>query len=339
MLNNYISYITQYFLPEDKINNLRNKIQHEELHIFGASGALGLSCLMLFEILLIKPKKIVIYAREKSKLSRWLAFSIKNKVEFEIVKFKENSFDIDLSRISSNSTIYYFLGFAQPQKFMNDPLSLFEINVGLLSKVTLRAPKYIFYTSTSEIYSGLTSLTDESSATISTPQHPRGAYIESKRCGEAILSHLSSPQTKSVSFRVALATPPYPLEDDSRILSDLVTMAKNTGKVSLRGGWDSIRQYQWGPICLAKMLWIGYWGVQKVYNISGGEAITLETLAKEVANHFKVKYVDTKGLEFKSLGAPDYVKISSSRLNDELKVDFQDEKIKDLLSIYLCNFI
>ena len=93
---------------------------------------------------------------------------------------------------------------------MNDPLSLFEINVGLLSKVTLRAPKYIFYTSTSEIYSGLTSLADESSATISTPQHPRGAYIESKRCGEAILSHLSSPQTKSVSFRVALATPPSP---------------------------------------------------------------------------------------------------------------------------------
>lgn len=213
----YVNYMAKYFMPQDRVNILKDKIANEELHIFGSTGALGLSCLMFFKIFSIKPKKIIIYSREKSKINNWIDYACQNKIKIEIIKFKNNSFDIDLSKIESNSSILYFIGFAQPQKFMDDPYSLFEINVCLLSKITLKSPKFIFYTSTSEIYSGLSTPANECSATVSTPQHPRGAYIEGKRCGEAVLSHLSCAHTRSVSFRVALATPPYPLEQANRI--------------------------------------------------------------------------------------------------------------------------
>jgi hypothetical protein len=141
-------------------------------------------------------------------------------------------------------------------------------------------------------------------------------------------------ETRSVSFRIALATPPNQLLNDSRVLSDLVCMASEQKHVELKGGWDSIRQYQWGPVCIVKLLWAGYFGKSNLYNISGGEVVSLEELAMLIAKLFNAEYENNKHKSYFTLGAPEYVKVSSERLNSEANYTFPEEKLFVLLNVY-----
>jgi nucleoside-diphosphate-sugar epimerase len=335
MIDIYRQYLEKYALSRNEIEQTLECVSNSDIHIFGATGALGLSFLKLLNIYKIRAQSVTLYVRKSSDIQDWNNYSNAFGANVKCVFIVADIEDIDLSNIDNNSTVLFFLGSAQPQKFMKDPNTLFRINVALLSRVVLKQPKYIFYSSTSEIYSGIRDCANEDSPTVSTPQHPRGAYIESKRCGEAVLASLSNEGTRSVSFRIALATPPHPISDDNRILADLVNMAKTNGEVSLRGGWNSVRQYQWGPACILKILWAGYCGSEKLYNISGGEKITLEELAKNICNFYSAMYVDKKNDNYADMGAPESVQVSSQRLEDELKYKFTHEPISELLNVYL----
>lgn len=331
----YAEYFEKYGLIKEKLTKLKEKLQGQSIHLFGATGALGLSFLSFLEINSINPKQLIIYVRKTSDFSRWVEFSSSRRIDLKVIFFVDNSLKADLSSIGGDSTVLYFLGYGQPKKFMLNPLEIFRINIEFLIEVLQKSPQYFFYASTSEIYSGLKILAREDSPTNSTPQHIRGAYIESKRSGEAILSNIPKSNTRAVSFRVALACPPFQIESDERILSDLVRMAKEKKEVSLKGGWDLVRQFQWGPLCIEKLLWAGYFGIHPLYNVSGGEPITLECLAKKIADYFGAEYIDIKTRNFDSTGAPDLVSVSSERLENEAEQKFPVEKIDDLLGVYL----
>jgi nucleoside-diphosphate-sugar epimerase len=335
MKKNEANYLDKYGLPHTQLSMVIDSLNESKIHLFGATGALGLSFLKILELYRVIPKGITLYTRESSNLDPWLKYAEDLNVNINYIFLSDNLDNVNLSTINNSSTVCFFLGSAQPQKFMLDPKSLFKININLLSEIALREPKHVFFSSTSEIYSGVSDVANENIPTVSTPQHPRGSYIESKRCGEAVLSSLSSKYTKSVSFRVALASPPYTIPGDNRILADLVQMAKDKQMVSLKGGWDSIRQYQWGPVCILKMLWAGYFGGHGVYNISGGERITLEQLGIAIAKKFNVKYINTRQELYNDLGAPNSVQISIKRLEQELNYIFDVEKIDELLDVYI----
>ncbi len=328
-------YINKYFLDHINSENLFSKIEETNFHIFGATGALGLSFLVVLKEYKIIPKSITLYVRPNSNLTQWIEFG--KLFEFSIKIIKSDSFiDINVNNIDENSTVLYLAGYAQPALFMNNPGELFDINITALKKIINRKPGFIFYSSTTEIYSGLSGRIQEDTHTLSAPSHPRGAYIESKRCAEALLYHCSG-LTKSVSFRIALASPPYYMNGDKRILSDLISKAISKNVVELNGGWDSLRQYQWGPLCVLKMLYIGFFGSGNLYNIAGGEIIKLSDLGRSIADKLNVIYIENRTQEIDEIGAPKSVIISTDRLENDLGFKLPIEKLSDLLDIYLLN--
>jgi nucleoside-diphosphate-sugar epimerase len=335
MINKYRDYLEKYALPKKEIDRIVSILNVSDVHILGGTGALGLSFLKIINIYKINIKNLTVYIRSSSDLEEWNEYSSKYKINIKYIYYEENIEQTNLVNITNKSTVLYFIGSAQPQKFMKDPQSLFQINIELLRRIVKKSPKYIFYTSTSEIYTGIKTIAIETSPTVSTPQHPRGAYIEAKRCGEAILSSMTENPTRSVSFRVALATPPSPLKEDNRILADLINLAKNTNTVKLKGGWNSVRQYQWGPSCILKILWAGYFGKEILYNIAGGELITLEELAKKIAIYYSVNYHEQDKTQFDNMGAPDFVEVSSIRLQNEIGIKLSVEPIEELIKILL----
>lgn len=337
MDKNYQNYLSQYSIPEYECKRVIDRLRGGDVHVLGATGALGLSLLKILSTYQVVVDRLVLYIRKTSDVKDWHSYAVRFGVKITYIYIEPNLKESDLSHISSSSIVFFLLGYAQPQKFMSDPRTLFRINVDLLMSIVDKEPEYIFYTSTSEIYTGLLCEADESIGTLSTPQHLRGPYIESKRCGEAILASMSSDSTRSVSFRVALATPPHPMIGDNRILADLVRMAKEEGKTSLKGGWESIRQYQWGPVCLLKMMWAGFFGFNKVYNIAGGQRVTLRRLAELIASYYKVPYVENKDQAYKDIGAPDSVQVSMRRLEAEMGIHFKEEPIEKLIDMYLDN--
>jgi hypothetical protein len=326
-------YFETYAPPPRILSKLKKRLENSQIDLFGCTGGLGLSFFEILRFYGIKPKAINFYVRKKSDFDLWAIFVKESKIKHKIYYFKPDTLDVEIKAINKNSTVLFFLGYAQPKKFMQDPESLFLINQ-LLLKVALKKPAYIFYSSTSEIYSGISGVASEATIPITTPNHVRSAYIESKRSAEAILNNLKG-HSRYVSFRIALASPPFYKVSDNRILADLFTMAINKKYVKLSGGWDSARQYQWGPICVIKILCAGFFGKSFLYNVSGGEAITLEVLAKTIAKYLNVQYENTNHIKFNELGAPKNVKISSSLLESELGIKFKKEKILDLIKIYI----
>ena len=143
----------------------------------------------------------------------------------------------------------------EPNLFLNDQEGIIEANIVNLIDYSIFKNIESFALSTAEIYSGLNGSVKENSKLITTPSHPRGVYIESKRLSESIISNILSRNIKRcVSFRVALAFPPKLLEFDNRVLSDLINNAKKNGYVNLNGGGNFVRQYQYGPLCALKIL-------------------------------------------------------------------------------------
>ncbi|MBU3589080.1 NAD(P)-dependent oxidoreductase [Polynucleobacter sp. 80A-SIGWE] len=328
------NYFEKYFFNHINRAAFKDVIGRSDFHIFGGTGALGLSLLYLFQHFDLTPASLTLYGRNSSKFNEWEKYAIDISIPFKSVK-SESLNNVDLTSITKGSTVIYFPGYAQPVKFMANPGSLFDLNITTLKNIIERAPRQVFYSSTTEIYTGLSGRVAEESHTVSTPSHPRGAYIESKRGGEAILAHCALPNTRAVSFRVALATPPSHIPGDNRILSDIVASALNKHVIQLKGGWDSIRQYQWGPICIAKILYSGFFGMQNLYNIAGGESITLGHLAQSVACKLEVPYVNRVESSEQDIGAPPSVDISTKRFEGEFSLALPIESLHEMLDVYL----
>lgn len=328
------SYAEKYFFKYIDRSAFKDAIKKSNFHIFGGTGALGLSLLYLFEHFDFAPAEIVLYGRNLTQFNEWECYATAKDIPFKLVR--SDSFNcINLESITENSTVIYFPGYAQPAKFMASPGSLFDLNITTLKRIAEKSPKRLFYSSTTEIYTGLSGKVSEDSHTVSAPSHPRGAYIESKRSGEAILAHCSSPNTRAVSFRIALATPPSHIPGDKRILSDIVASALDANVVQLKGGWDSIRQYQWGPMCIAKILYAGFFGSKNLYNIAGGESITLNHLAESVARKMNVPYINREFSSPQDIGAPISVDISTERFDNEFYLNLPVERLDELLDVYL----
>ena len=73
--------------------------------------------------------------------------------------------------------------------FLNDQEGIIEANiVNLIDYSIFKNIESFAFMSTAEIYSGLNGSVKENSKLITTPSHPRGVYIESKRLSESIIS-------------------------------------------------------------------------------------------------------------------------------------------------------
>lgn len=204
--------------------------------------------------------------------------------------------------------IFHCATFGQPEKFSAEWRETISLNVDVLLRLLDIADR-LGFASTSEIYSGLAVPGREDMNGATTPQHLRSGYIESKRLGEAICFHSG----RAVSNRIALASGPYPKDNDSRAIYQIIRRARKAGFVSLQGGGGNVRQYQYSLACAIRFVASACFGTQPVYNNAGPYSLSMSDLAELIAQRM--------GLEFRGgaggaglAGAPSVVSVDTSRV-------------------------
>jgi nucleoside-diphosphate-sugar epimerase len=208
--------------------------------------------------------------------------------------------------------------YGQPQKFMDNPISTIKLNtsvvVDLIEKV--KNGRFLFVSS-SEIYSGLDvdPFTEEVTGTTN-PGHPRACYIESKRCGEAIVNVYRNMGVDAKSVRLCLAYGEGIRKDDQRALNVFIKQALLGGRIELKDRGQAIRTYIYVADAVNMMLRVLTEGRQAVYNIGGDISINILGLACMIGGLIDSP-VTTSTDSCGSEGAPPVVRMSIQRYVDE----------------------
>ncbi|MDB2323470.1 NAD-dependent epimerase/dehydratase family protein [Planktomarina temperata] len=296
----------------------------KHLIITGFSGGLGQSLATVLMSLAIENCEISLVGRQDNIECAWSALKENNSVSFVSMT--------ELAKLEcANPIVFHFAGYAQPAKFLKEDTALIELNTTLIIKLLALKPQRFVYSSTTEVYSGNITRCTENAPVLMPTDHVRGIYVYSKLLGESLL--FKQAPDIAYCYRIALATPPWYDPTDDRVLADLITKAINENSVSLLGGHSSVRSYQYGPLCVLKML-IATKDEHSagLYNLSGGEQLTLGEIAQEIARLMNVEYL-TMATNI-NLGAPQVVDVDSSRILKLLPKHTKNESLHSVLCAY-----
>lgn len=216
--------------------------------------------------------------------------------------------------------IIHAMGYGQPLKFSEDKIETIKGNTcwtEYLFKHLKQEGTFLFISS-SEVYSGAKSPYTEDMIGTTTPQHERACYIESKRCGEAILmAHKDEFNVKIA--RLALAYGPGTKRGDTRVLNQFIEQALTTGKIVMKDKGEAKRTYAYIDDVVNQLLSILFKSKEIVYNVGGISETTIRSMAETIAAITKAKVVvGDKGLK----GAPKSVKLDLSRIENEFGLKY-----------------
>lgn len=251
--------------------------------VTGASGLIGtyvLACLDVFG----KCKSVVKMATQEPPLAHparqfcskwiWAANDLANPIH------RHTDFDQDY--------LFFAAGYGQPDKFTSNPLTTIGVNTGGLTQCLsdLNDGGRALYVSSSEIYSGHPKPPyNENDVGTTSPQHPRGCYIEAKRCGEAICSAYNTTNTRNkvIAARVALAYGPGTKTNDGRVLNQFIRQAINDRHIIMLDAGMAVRTYCYITDTIEFLLNMWVHGRYEVYNCGGKSKVTIARLARLIS--------------------------------------------------------
>src|SRR5262249_10287771 len=139
--------------------------------------------------------------------------------------------------------VIHAAGYGQPARFRSEPLNTLRINTTTTDRlISQMAPEGRFlFVSSSEVYSGCAAADKIDDIGNTDPYHPRAAYIEGKRAGEAIVNAWRNTGVAAMSARVCLAYGPGVKSDDQRAMSEIIRQALVDKKIRLRDRGDAVR--------------------------------------------------------------------------------------------------
>lgn len=324
-------------LSKNVIEKIIQNYSTKTLVVEGANGSLGISLAIVLKKLGIKPPEIILTTFNSDISSEWA--DVANNITLlkssnkDFIKQREKH----LSTTKTQINVIYGAGYGRPNFFLKNQSGILEANINnLIGYATYDNINDFCYYSTSEIYSGLEGEASERSFTVSSTQHSRSVYIESKRLGEAITKNIISKNVvRAASYRIALATPPRMIESDNRVLADLINSAKDLGYVHLKGGGELVRQYQYGPNAIYKILGSITNGTSTLYNNSGSHLLTLRQLAESIALIFNARCVIEEVNNDKT--SPQSVILDSTLINTESTYQLcYEEKFETYLRGIVC---
>lgn len=177
--------------------------------------------------------------------------------------------------------------YGQPVRFMKNALATLKMGtvstMALLEKLN-HGGSFLFISS-GAVYEGRTDeLLRENVCGASNTNHPRSCYIESKRCGEAIVNAYRTMGVDAKSARVCLSFCGAVREDDVRVIPQLIRKGINNGRIDLldRGSKEQIPLYM--TDCVELLLNILLYGKSDIYNVSGKKAHTIYEIALEIGS-------------------------------------------------------
>lgn len=230
---------------------------------------------------------------------------------------KNTSIDYLLNIFSENQSgvdyIIHAAGYGQPKKFMNNKIDTILLNTNtIINLFKLLEPGGTFlYCSTSEIYSGIEdeNITEERIGTTS-PNHPRSCYIESKRCGEAILQAFLENGYNVKIARISLAYGPGTKKNDDRVLNNFVQKAIQKNSIDMLDSGKSIRTYCYVSDTVEILFNILLFGKSVVYNVSGESKVFIYELANLIGKKINCPVNIPKDNFNEMVGNPKLVNLS-----------------------------
>jgi len=178
----------------------------------------------------------------------------------------------DASPTGKYDFVIHAAGYAQPTKFMADPMATIRVNTSMLADLIngLRANGRLLFLSTSEVYSGNPrGLHREDDIGATNPAHDRGCYIESKRCGEAICHAARASGQEALIARVSSVYGPGVRAKDTRVMSQFIDAAIRDDEIVMKDGGQARRVFLYVSDAVEMLLNILLHGNGAVYNVGG----------------------------------------------------------------------
>jgi nucleoside-diphosphate-sugar epimerase len=283
--------------------------------ITGGTGILGYSLLVLLKK--IGFKNLYCLTSSDPSLSHTIENVKYHKMDLRKIKNFKNNFD-------NYDYIIHSAGYAQPNKFLNDPIGVFNINVDATRLLINKCRRGFGFISSSEIYSGNKGKLDEQSSGITNPQHKRACYIESKRSGEFLTKAIALElNLDAKSFRVSNAYGPGYSKNDNRVITDFIRNAILNKTINVNAGANQVRKINYNFDAAQKIIIALLFGKENVYNISGGNKITIGDMAKIIAKITGASYKIS--LENDQTGAPDLVDIFDKNFITEFNFNVESD--------------
>jgi len=283
--------------------------------VTGASGVIGSS----FIALLLELRTQGLFTGSIACVSNSRPVSSLDPTKGDVSMAGDLTDSVFLSSLPTADLVFHAASPSAPQEFMARPLETITLNVEVTRVLKGLARLKFIFSSSSEVYSGLSVPATELDLGTTNTLHPRAAYIESKKVGEVItLSTVESPTVpEGYAFRIALA---YGFEgvnlEDTRLLYDLVRKGLTTGKIELRQGGSMIRSYCFAPDLLLLMLGVALRSGGGIYNIGHEEPLEIRTIAKMVAKATGASFLEVSDGSEVATGAPQVVSMDFSRLHE-----------------------
>lgn len=259
-------------------------LQGATVLVTGASGLIGTYILACLCQLRERGVQMRVYAQHLSELPPHVAELVRLG-HFEVLQ--ANLADIDVyASLPVADVILHAAGYAQPGRFMANPVAGIQVNtsatIALLKR--LRSDGRFLFVSSAEVYSGLKKpFLTETDIGLTTPAHPRAAYIEGKRCGEAICNAFRVEGLHAMSARLAHTYGPGTRMHDRRALNSFIEKALCQGKIELLDAGTAVRTYCYVADAVEVLWQILLYGEEPVYNVGGRSTVTVADLARMVA--------------------------------------------------------
>lgn len=279
--------MTNTIIPED-IETICKRIEFGDLKdktvlVTGASGLLGSTFITCLYYLNTIGYRVNVYAQTSSDFPPHISALIQdsgfNTIQADLSNFK------NYSHFPEADFIIHSAGYAQPTRFLANPAATLQINtsatIALLNNLR-KGGKFLFLSS-SEVYSGLTNspFTEEMIGS-STPFHPRAAYIEGKRCGEAICGSYRASGVQAKVVRLGDIYGPGTRKHDKRALNNFIEKALLHNKIELLDSGSAVRTYCYISDAVELMWQILLYGKDPVYNVGGRSTFSIAELAQTI---------------------------------------------------------
>jgi dTDP-glucose 4,6-dehydratase/UDP-glucuronate decarboxylase len=186
--------------------------------------------------------------------------------------------------------IFHAAGYAQPAKFIANPLATIRINIDATANLLELAKKsngvFVFFSS-AEIYGemapGMKSASEEYQGLLST-SNPRAVYGEAKRLAETLIAaHVRQFGTKGKIVRISHTYGPGITYDDSRVFGDFMRKAAQDGRITMLDAGTSTKTYGYVADVIAMILSVALLGEEMVYNVGGKDSASIRQLAEYIA--------------------------------------------------------
>jgi len=260
-----------------------NRLEGSRVLITGASGLVGLN--MLATLAAARSSGVSCEAHASIHRPPTELFLKVARAASASVSQSDLSTPEGIRELPPADVVIHAAGSADPGVFMGRKAATLSIGAcATLALVDqLPADGRLLFLSSSEVYQGLRGVADESRCGTSTPQHPRGAYIEAKRFGEAVCSAAREDGRSATVARLAITYGPGARSGDTRVVNALVERGLREGRVRLLDAGMAMRTLIYTRDA-AELLWrIALGGTEAVYNVAGQSVVQVRELARIVA--------------------------------------------------------